>query len=67
MLFYHLKRLLPNLMKTLDSILKLNPTKVLTGHGNAATITSIKQDKDLLLSRVELAISYTLSTLVFRW
>lgn len=37
-------------MKTLDYILKLNPTKVLTGHGNVATITSIKRDRDLLLS-----------------
>ena len=38
----------PNLVSTLYKIANLNPTIVLTGHGNATTVESIKRDADLL-------------------
>jgi cyclase len=38
----------PNLIKTLYTIAKLNPTIVLTGHGKATTVKSILRDADLL-------------------
>ena len=37
-----------NLVSTLNFIANLNPTIVLTGHGNASTEESIKRDADLL-------------------
>ncbi|OJJ16967.1 MBL fold metallo-hydrolase [marine bacterium AO1-C] len=40
----------PNLIKTLQAIAKLNPSIVLTGHGKATTAKSIKRDADLLSS-----------------
>ena len=38
----------PNLINTLKTIAKLNPTIVLTGHGKATTIESIKRDAKFL-------------------
>lgn len=40
----------PNLINTLNTIACLNPTIVLTGHGKATTMESIKRDADLLSS-----------------
>lgn len=40
----------PNLINTLDTIAKLKPTIVLTGHGSATTVESIIRDADLLSS-----------------
>ena len=40
----------PNLIKTLHTIAKLNPAIVLTGHGKATTGKAIKRDADLLAS-----------------
>jgi len=40
----------PNLIKTLYSIAKLNPSIVLTGHGKATTAKAIRRDADLLSS-----------------
>lgn len=42
---------IPSLINTLNSIAELNPTQVLTGHGNATTVKSIERDV-LLLSNV---------------
>ena len=41
---------IPNLVNTLYTIANLNPIIVLTGHGNATTVESIKRDADLLSS-----------------
>jgi len=41
---------LPNLIETLYTIAKLNPSIVLTGHGNATTVKSVIRDADLLSS-----------------
>jgi glyoxylase-like metal-dependent hydrolase (beta-lactamase superfamily II) len=38
----------PNLIDTLNSVIKLNPAIVLTGHGKATTIKSVIRDADLL-------------------
>ncbi|WBX71057.1 MBL fold metallo-hydrolase [Tenacibaculum retecalamus] len=40
----------PNLIKILYTIAKLNPNIVLTGHGEATTVKSVKRDADLLSS-----------------
>jgi cyclase len=40
----------PNLISTLYSIVKLNPTIVLTGHGRVTTIEAVIRDADLLSS-----------------
>ena len=39
----------PNLISSLEAIVKLNPTSVLTGHGKASTVKSIIRDIDLRL------------------
>ncbi len=41
---------IPNLIKTLKTIAKLNPTIVLTGHGKATTANSVTRDAGLLSS-----------------
>ena len=41
---------IPNLINTLHTIKKLNPTIVLTGHGRATTVKSVIRDADLLSS-----------------
>ncbi|TJY34586.1 MBL fold metallo-hydrolase [Pontimicrobium aquaticum] len=41
---------IPSLINTLNFIAELNPTKVLTGHGNATTVKSIERDVFLLSS-----------------
>ena len=41
---------IPRLINTLNSIVELNPTKVLTGHGNETTVKSIVRDINLLSS-----------------
>lgn len=40
----------PNLIKTLNSVAKLNPTTVLAGHGKVTTINSILRDAEFLSS-----------------
>lgn len=40
----------PNLINTLYTIAKLNPSIVLAGHGNATAVKSVKRDADLLSS-----------------
>jgi len=40
----------PGLINTLNTIIKLNPTIVLTGHGNATTLKSVIRDANLLSS-----------------
>ena len=39
---------LPNLIDTLDAVVKLNPSIVLTGHGKATTVKSVTRDAELL-------------------
>lgn len=39
---------IPNLLDTLKFIVKLNPTHVLTGHGNTTNVNSVIRDLDLL-------------------
>jgi len=41
---------IPNLIDSLHEIAKLSPDIVLTGHGNATTIKSVKRDAELLSS-----------------
>ena len=41
---------IPRLINTLNFIVKLNPTKVLTGHGNETTVKSTVRDVNLLSS-----------------
>ncbi len=38
----------PNLIATLNKVIKLNPDVVLTGHGNVTTVESVKRDAKLL-------------------
>jgi len=40
----------PNLIDTLHEIATLSPDVVLTGHGNATTVTSVKRDAEMLSS-----------------
>ncbi|WDE02444.1 MBL fold metallo-hydrolase [Thalassomonas actiniarum] len=39
---------IPNLIDTLYAVVGLNPAVVLTGHGSATTVKSVKRDADLL-------------------
>ncbi|WCO00298.1 MBL fold metallo-hydrolase [Psychroserpens ponticola] len=41
---------IPNLIKTLNTVAKLNPTIVLTGHGKATNVESVTRDAGLLSS-----------------
>mgnify|MGYP003681891457 CR=1 FL=1 len=41
---------IPNLIKTLNTVEKLNPTIVLTGHGKATNVESVTRDAGLLSS-----------------
>lgn len=40
----------PNLIATLNKVVKLKPSVVLTGHGSATTLKSVKRDASLLAS-----------------
>lgn len=41
---------IPHLINTLNTVVKLNPAIVLTGHGKATTVKSVIRDADLLAS-----------------